>query len=104
MISDVAPAFKMLMDHTAKSAPNILEEILANGDYDVIDGLLVEIETLGQVLVSIDESTSVVKLTELGQMIIGQAQIIKICHDHWRQLACRRRASHKAAKDNPSAD
>lgn len=87
MISDITPAFKLLMDHTANSAPKLLERILMNGDYDIIDGLLVELETLGEVLVSLDETTSVVKLPELGHMIIGQVQITKICYEHWRKLS-----------------
>lgn len=87
MISDITPAFKLLMDHTAKSAPELLESILMNGDYDIIDGLLVELETLGEVLVSLDDASSVVKLSELGHMVIGQAQMTKICYEHWRALA-----------------
>jgi hypothetical protein len=104
MISDVAPAFKLLIDLAAQTAPDVLEEILFNGDFDIVDGMLVEIEILGQVLVSLDESTSVVKLAELGQMIIGQTQVIKMCHEHWRRLAQPRRVSHNAAKENADTE
>jgi hypothetical protein len=87
MICDIAPTFKALMDGMAKADPEAFAKIIFNGEYDIVAGLLIELRTLGEVLVSVDEEESIIDLNDFGQILLGRAEIALTCYEHWRRFA-----------------
>jgi len=86
VISDIAPVFKMLLDTLAKADSKAFSRIILDRDFDIIDGLLAEQKALAEVLVSLDEQTSVVNLQAFGQILIGRAEVTKVWYEHWRNV------------------
>jgi hypothetical protein len=91
MICDIVRTFRALMEGIAKADPEAFAKIIFKSDYDVVAGILNELRTLGETLISVDEEESIIDLNDCGQILLGRAEIALACHEQWRRFT----------KDNP---